>query len=397
MPKSIFRYVLMTAALFQITNITSSACTSFVIYSTNIYYGMNFDWPNTEMKYCIEKSGSIKYFHFQFVKYGYFSTTAGMNERGIFSSIQMLHPEVSSWTTNGITLWDVFPWMMSGADSANTLLTYLNGTNEKIIHIYGTTLHDIFADKFGKAFVLEVGENDNKVTNAENGMLVMTNFENHKFIGENYQNVYGTGADRYKAAYEHILQNKADFDFNDGMETLKRSVQTSSSTYPTQCSMLFDPGNNSIYIVIRRDFNKIWKLSLDDETIETYSGFNNYSKFSIGSSGILASELLNAASSVDLRRPLPDNYQLSQNYPNPFNPTTNFEYRIPNSEFVSLIIYDLLGRKVTTLVNGTRSPGIHTVEWNGTNSAGQTVSSGIYFCRLQADRYTQIKKITLIK
>lgn len=90
---------------------------------------------------------------------------------------------------------------------------------------------------------------------------------------------------------------------------------------------------------------------------------------------------------------------LNQNYPNPFNPTTNFEFRIParpagGSDFglVTLKVYDVLGREVTTLVNEVKYPGIYTVTWNASN-----FSSGVYIYRLHANGFFQTRKLLLQK
>jgi hypothetical protein len=88
---------------------------------------------------------------------------------------------------------------------------------------------------------------------------------------------------------------------------------------------------------------------------------------------------------------------LEQNYPNPFNPTTKIIYTIPDvgtsfMKSVKLKIYDLLGREIATLVDGIKSPGEHTVEWNA-----QNYPSGVYFYRLQSDYFTQTKKLVLLK
>jgi hypothetical protein len=95
---------------------------------------------------------------------------------------------------------------------------------------------------------------------------------------------------------------------------------------------------------------------------------------------------------------IPKSFKLSQNYPNPFNPTTKFEFQITNYEFISLKIYDLLGREVATLINGTQSPGIHTVQWDGINSSGQKVGSGVYFYQLSSNNgFVSMKKMLLLK
>jgi hypothetical protein len=89
---------------------------------------------------------------------------------------------------------------------------------------------------------------------------------------------------------------------------------------------------------------------------------------------------------------IPNKFALSQNYPNPFNPVTKISYEIPENLNVSMKIYDLTGREVADLINGNKTAGYHTVEFNGTN-----LSSGIYFIRLIAGNYSSIKKISLIK
>jgi hypothetical protein len=89
---------------------------------------------------------------------------------------------------------------------------------------------------------------------------------------------------------------------------------------------------------------------------------------------------------------LPTGYNLAQNYPNPFNPSTQISYSIPNSEFVSLKIYDVLGREVTTLVNGVQSASNYSVNFD----AGK-LSSGIYFYTLKAGNFVETKKMLLLR
>ncbi|MBN2709443.1 MAG: T9SS type A sorting domain-containing protein [Calditrichaceae bacterium] len=101
---------------------------------------------------------------------------------------------------------------------------------------------------------------------------------------------------------------------------------------------------------------------------------------------------------ITTEKPIPDQFSLSQNFPNPFNPITNIEYQISNAEFVTLKIFDVLGREVVTLVKKTMPAGIHTAQWNGKNTAGQRVGSGIYFYRLKtANGFMRIKKMIMMK
>jgi len=91
------------------------------------------------------------------------------------------------------------------------------------------------------------------------------------------------------------------------------------------------------------------------------------------------------------------NYRLSQNYPNPFNPITNVEFRIPNSTFVSLKVFDVLGREVATLVNEEKSPGNYRVTLDTRHSPFGVLPSGVYFYRLSAKGFTETKKMLLSK
>ncbi|MCU0371984.1 MAG: T9SS type A sorting domain-containing protein [Ignavibacteria bacterium] len=87
-----------------------------------------------------------------------------------------------------------------------------------------------------------------------------------------------------------------------------------------------------------------------------------------------------------------DKYLLKDNYPNPFNPATTISYQIPKNEFVTIRIYDMTGREVASLVNETKTAGIYNVTWNASGLA-----SGIYFYKLQAGSFTEVKKMTLVK
>ena len=99
---------------------------------------------------------------------------------------------------------------------------------------------------------------------------------------------------------------------------------------------------------------------------------------------------------------VPNGYALLQNYPNPFNPSTKIEYSIPEENFVTLKVYDVLGSEIATLVNGKKSAGYYEVNFsaiNGSASGGNAanLSSGIYYYKLSAGNFSQVKKMILIK
>ena len=94
---------------------------------------------------------------------------------------------------------------------------------------------------------------------------------------------------------------------------------------------------------------------------------------------------------------LPKTYDVAQNYPNPFNPTTTIKFALPAASDVKLEIYNVLGQRVRTLVNGRVEAGYHRVEWDGRNELGHQVATGIYIYRFQAGDFVKVKKMILMK
>lgn len=96
--------------------------------------------------------------------------------------------------------------------------------------------------------------------------------------------------------------------------------------------------------------------------------------------------------SADDRAGIPSEFRMRQNYPNPFNPVTDIRFEVPVTGFVSLIVYNILGQEVATLVDGLKSPGRYAVRWDAGSAA-----SGVYLCRLQASGFTSVQKMLLAK
>jgi serine protease AprX len=94
---------------------------------------------------------------------------------------------------------------------------------------------------------------------------------------------------------------------------------------------------------------------------------------------------------------IPRAFALDQNYPNPFNPSTAIKFDIPRRGDVELVVYDILGKKVKTLVSGILEAGSHQVIWDGTDESGDEAASGIYLYKISSDDYSEIKRMTLIR
>jgi hypothetical protein len=158
------------------------------------------------------------------------------------------------------------------------------------------------------------------------------------------------------------------------------SYQT-TYTYDSHGNLIVGYNNNWV--------NSSWVQSDNQFTITFYDG----STFTLTGYKITISySLLNITDVSSNKKNAATEYSLSQNYPNPFNPSTTISFRLPSKSFVSLKIFDLIGREVATIVSEEMSAGSYSQQWNAFN-----ISSGIYFYRLQAGTYLETKKLILLK
>ncbi len=112
-------------------------------------------------------------------------------------------------------------------------------------------------------------------------------------------------------------------------------------------------------------------------------------------SGFLASHMVSGPVTTveeDRNEGIPSTYKLNQNYPNPFNPTTTIEFALPKSSPVTLKIFDMLGREMATLVDEELPAGVHKVVFDA-----KKLPTGVYFYRLQAEAFSQIRRLILLK
>jgi hypothetical protein len=118
--------------------------------------------------------------------------------------------------------------------------------------------------------------------------------------------------------------------------------------------------------------------------------------FMVGSNENMPNTMVVGTLSID-GADIPEVFALHQNYPNPFNPTTQIKYDLPEDAMVSIIIYDLMGRSIKSLVNSQQSAGYRSIQWNATNNLGEPVSAGMYIYMIQAGEFRQTKKMVLLK
>ena len=382
--------------LLNFSNNRTEACTSFAVYSTDTFYGMNLDYPQCELRFSVKQFWGYKMFQLEFNQGGTWLRAVGMNEKGVFANTQMIFPVINATPRQGeesFYIGDIATVALNDFEATQDVVDFLGNNNLRLMQNSAFQFHDLVADPTGTSVVFEVGSNGNKFTYTQNGFNIMTNFNRHQFDGADYNEVTGVGADRYKEAYSYISQHMNDFSLQDGIEVLNRTKQTGGS-YPTICSLILDPVALEVYIMIKRNYTQVWRLSIQNGTIETYAGFDSYVSQLLGAEGITATELSSLVTDVeDLGyNSTPTQPFLFNNYPNPFNSQTTISFNLPASQLVELKIFNSVGREITTLVNGTLNAGIHSFNFN---AAGLT--SGIYFCRMDCKAYRKTIKINYLK
>jgi hypothetical protein len=108
--------------------------------------------------------------------------------------------------------------------------------------------------------------------------------------------------------------------------------------------------------------------------------------------------LTNAHISVHkIEMELPTKYELYQNYPNPFNPTTNIRFQIPKNSFVTLRIYDILGKEITTLIKEKLNAGGYEIQFSINQYTNYQFTSGVYFYTLETNEFSETRKMLMIK
>ena len=164
-----------------------------------------------------------------------------------------------------------------------------------------------------------------------------------------------------------------------------------------------DISNNQLSGIISNEicnFSINWSPFVDD-SIVSYFNNNNfcppYPSCIENSMGTQDTSNCQVEMNINSSAFMPHSFSLSQNYPNPFNPTTSISYDLPKNEFVSINVFDLMGREVKTLVNKNQVAGFRSVQWNATNNLGQPVSAGVYIYTIQSGEFRQTKKMVLLK
>ncbi len=301
-------------------------------------------------------------------------------------------------STNNGSNWNEVTSGLSSKLSYKYFASQQNGPDSNYVFM-GSSLKDFYRSiNFGEGWIPI--NNDNSITNYDahtNSLAIGTDFI---FMGTEASGVWRRPLSEIMKLTPIISISNASLNFgelplgqskkdsilisNSGDYTLKISVDSSynNSVFSiTPLSLIIKPMESS-YLFITYTPND---ESSQSDTILIYHNAQN-SPLSLTLTG--NGKIVGVVESEKI----PMEYVLKQNYPNPFNPTTKINYSIPYPSFVSLKIYDLLGKEMQTLVYEEKSIGKYEVEFDGSN-----FSSGIYFYRIQAGDFSDTKKLTILR
>ncbi len=138
-------------------------------------------------------------------------------------------------------------------------------------------------------------------------------------------------------------------------------------------------------------------LDINFQPADMFNGISEVELVDVTLAGKGGEEVNVSTSTFEVSFNTPLRTSISKNYPNPFNPSTTIDYELSNAGMVSLVIYDLKGALVKTLVQEHQEPNYHNAVWNGLNNNGQSVASGRYLLKMTAPGYTETITMTLLK
>ncbi|HPS65054.1 MAG TPA: T9SS type A sorting domain-containing protein, partial [Ignavibacteria bacterium] len=157
---------------------------------------------------------------------------------------------------------------------------------------------------------------------------------------------------------------------------------------------IFAGTDGGVFLTINSGQNWVEKNQGFDSIPRIYSMLvaHNYVFAGTGGQSIWIHALPGLLSLQNIPSEVPSGYKLEQNFPNPFNPATNIKFSIPKSSLVRLSVFNVAGMEVETLLNETLTPGTYQTSWEASK-----YSSGVYFCKLQSESFSETKRMILIK
>ncbi len=289
---------------------------------------------------------------------------------------------------------DVNTGWASGSGGYNSQAVILKSTNSGANWItqYDTTgiltytINDLFFTNSLTGYVVGWNNKILKTTNGGNYWF----YQNNNIIGGMFNAVnfldantgFAAGSDIYKTTDGG--NNWLQYGFNHNVMSIRMLNQ----------NLAYASGSSGRIIKTTNGGNN-WNIVVSGTTQQLYSinFIDNLTGWCTGDGGTIIKTITGGITTINsLANEAPSSFSLYQNYPNPFNPNTKINFDIPKSSYVKIIIYDMLGKEIVTLVNEKLTPGTYSVDWNASD-----FPSGIYFYRMQSGNFNQTKQMLMIK
>lgn len=281
-------------------------CTGFTTYYDEPLYGMNFDYSNVDLNFCIHEYSDRKVFMFNYKHKQINIAVAGMNSFGVFANYQvlisnneeeyhtfykpttalknLLNPKMKVFQT-------IMPKMLKRYNSVDEVKSYLKRNKFYFLpfkKIYKH--HSMYADK-KESFLFEINNSSAEVIPMKNQYNVLSNFPHVPFKEMNYSEAYGFNSEAYKKANDFIIEQKEYFTLDKALKTLELSARNDGE-FRTRASIIFVPLKQEIIICFDGNFNNTWKIDIIKNTINFCDAQNRNKCITIGKEGILKSEML---------------------------------------------------------------------------------------------------------
>jgi len=269
-------------------------CTSFAVYADRPLYGMNFDFPDVELKFRLSNTTHQQIFYLCVEGGGVFHETTGMNAAGLFAASQILVApfEINPRPTDTlVSPRDVFFSALSSASKVDEVLTILGP--RRLGYRTDRKGHYLYADRHGAACVLEPAKDGNAIYRSARSFIIMTNRPVRRDMDRAADHLARLGLDRYQTAQKVIQERFGTFGVEDAFEVLQQT-HLWKGRFKTLTSMVIDPQAGEVYLSLGRDFGRTWRICMQDHVIETFSGFGKRWQGELGEDGITTNQLIEA-------------------------------------------------------------------------------------------------------
>ena len=273
-------------------------------------------------------------------------------------------------------------WYEFGFESSIISIQF---TNQNMGYLASNYYSDVFGDSLFIFKTSNSGSNWYKIYSLPKGMLYSSNFINNN-------TGWAAGLTRISGFNRDLILKTTDGGLN-----WQNFALASFSTINAIYFASYDNGwycNSGIFKSI--DGGESWINQVPSNGNDYYTSIifiDNKTGWAVGNNGKILKTITGGVTSINPSNGIiPDNFSLNQNYPNPFNPTTNINFSIPKSSFVTLKVYNVIGKEIADLINENLNAGVYSFDFNADGLA-----TGVYLYKLIAGDYSAIKKMTVLK